>query len=310
MVHVSLSGVNPTDWKARDRIASPTSHVDPTGIAARRPRSRTRWITPHHDGVGVIVAIGTRVPAHRLGERVWMWQAQWGRDSGTAAEYVTLPVQHAVPLPQDVGDDLAAGLGIPAMTAHYCLFADGPLDPTEHVLVHGGAGAVGHFAIELARHAGAQVATTVSSPEKAAIAEAAGADLVVNYNEDDVAGALVRWAPNGVTRILEVDLPSNIELDATVASPGASVQVYAHPARPTVMPWRLLEANLRLEFMLVYTISDAAKRRAVAGVANALEAGALTSLPVTKFALSEVADAHRAVRGNLLGKALIDVQGT
>jgi NADPH2:quinone reductase len=293
LVRVSVSGVNATDWKARDRLDG----------------SRPGWVIPHHDGAGTVVAVGDGVPPRRVGERVWLWQAGWGRSAGTAAEYVALPAAHAVPMPQHVPDSLAAGLGIPAMTAHYCLFIDGPLGPADSVLVHGGAGAVGHAAVELARNAGARVATTVSSPAKVDLAQSAGADLVVDYREDGAVDQLREWAPAGVTRIIEVDLAANIGLDAAVAAPGAAVLVYAQPTGPVSTPWRLLEANVRLEFMLVYTISDSAKRAAVAGVSSALAAGALSPLPVSWFSLEDTAEAHDAVRARTVGKALVNVTG-
>jgi NADPH2:quinone reductase len=303
LVQMNVSGVNPTDWKARRRFVDTASNDQSNDGRLDAPG----WVIPHHDGAGVVVEVGSGVPEHRVGERVWLWQAQWGRAAGTAAEFVSIPASQAVALPHGVDDDLAAGLGIPAMTAHYCLFIDGPLDGTDRVLVHGGAGAVGHAAIELARHAGARVATTVSSPHKAGIAEQAGADLVLDYHNDDVVGRLREWAPKGVTRIVEVDLAANLELDATLAAPGAAVLVYAQPTRPVITPWRLLEANVRLEFMLVYTLSQSAKRAAVAGVNSALSAGALTSLPIVRFPIADTARAHQAVEDNVVGKVLIDV---
>jgi NADPH2:quinone reductase len=171
LVQMNVSGVNPTDWKARRRFVDTASNDQSNDGRLDAPG----WVIPHHDGAGVVVEVGSGVPEHRVGERVWLWQAQWGRAAGTAAEFVSIPASQAVALPHGVDDDLAAGLGIPAMTAHYCLFIDGPLDGTDRVLVHGGAGAVGHAAIELARPAGARGATTLSSPHKNRIAEHAGA---------------------------------------------------------------------------------------------------------------------------------------
>jgi NADPH2:quinone reductase len=177
-------GRQPTDWKARL-----------TGDG-----DRPAWVIPNQDGAGVIVAVGDAMTAERIRERVWLWQAQWQRASGTAAEYVALPSAHAAPLPDGASLDLGAGLGIPAMTAHGCLSPTGRSAPTDHVLVQGGAGAVGHAAIELPRRAGARVAATVSGPEKGALAAAAGAELVVNYHHEDVARRIRDWAPGGVEK--------------------------------------------------------------------------------------------------------------
>jgi NADPH2:quinone reductase len=290
LVAVAVSGVNPTDWKARGA----TGGDGPS------------WVIPNQDGAGVIVAVGDGVASERVGERVWLWQAQWRRASGTAAEYVSLPAVQAVPLPDEASFDLGAGLGIPAMTAHRCLFASGPLGPADRVLVHGGAGAVGHAAIELARRAGAPVATTVSGPEKGALASAAGAELVVDYRREDVVRRIRDWAPDGVARIVEVDLARNLAHDAAVLAPGGAIVVYARTTEPVRPPWDLMAANARIDFMLVYTMPEDAKRAAIADITAALREGALTELPCTRFSLSDTAAAHDAVERGAVGKVLID----
>src|SRR5215831_13692982 len=149
---------------------------------------------PHHDGTGVIDAVGPGVDAARVGERVWTWMAAAGNQWGTAAQWSVLPARQAVSLPDGASFELGASLGIPAMTAHRALFADGPVDG-KNVLVAGGAGAVGHYAIELAKWAGAHVVTTVSGPEKGELAAKAGADLVVNYRDKDAIGQVKSFAP-------------------------------------------------------------------------------------------------------------------
>src|SRR5689334_3317801 len=190
-VKVAWSGVNPTDWKQR------TGEGEVEGGLQ----------VPNQDGSGVIDAVGDGVDGGRLGERVWIYFAAWERAYGTAAEYVCLPSAQAVALPSNASLELGAMLGIPAMTAHRCLFAGGPVEG-QTVLVHGGAGAVGHFAIELARRAGANVVTTVSGPEKAKLAEAAGAHVVVNYKDEDAAEQITK-AFGPVDRIVEVALAQN-----------------------------------------------------------------------------------------------------
>src|SRR3954447_2333416 len=167
-VRIAFSGVNPTDWKSR-------SSADPDGD----------FQVPNHDGSGTIDAIGEGVDPARVGERVWIWFAARERPWGTAAEYSVMPGRQAVPLPDNASFELGASIGIPAMTAHRCLFADGPIEGTT-VLVAGGAGAVGRCAIEVARWAGAaRIVATVSNDEKAQIARDAGADAIVNYKADD-----------------------------------------------------------------------------------------------------------------------------
>ncbi len=287
-VSLNVSGVNPTDWKAR-------------GNEVKFP-----FQVPNQDGAGVIDAVGDGVDPGRAGERVWVYFAAWQRQWGTAAEYTVLPAEQAVPL-GDAAFDLGASFGIPALTAHRCLFADGALTGAT-VLVAGGAGAVGHAAIELARWGGAKnVIATVSSEEKARLASAAGAHHVVNYHEPDAAARIRERAPDGVDRVVEVDLEANLELDLAVGA--THIVTYAATADQSVaVPVRaLMGPNVVLRFVLIYTIPRDALRRAVADVSQAVREGALTTLPLHRFPLERAADAHDAVQGGAVGKVLIDV---
>ena len=288
-VKIEVSGVNPTDWKSRSG-------------ATARPMSGGFQI-PHHDGAGVIDAVGAGVDPGRVGQRVWTWLAAYGQPWGTAAEWCVVPADQAVPLPAGVSAELAASLGVPAMTAHRCLFADGPIDGRS-VVVAGGAGAVGHFAIELAKHAGARVAATVSGPAKAQLAERAGADVVVNYKDADVADQLASFAP--ADRIIEVALGSNLALDLALSGPQTRIVTYASEADDPVLPIRAcMTANVCLRFVLLYGVPRAALLQAAADINQALADGALTELPVTRFGLDEIAAAHDAVEGGAVGKVLV-----
>ena len=287
-VRVTMSGVNPTDVKSR---------------AGLTPRPIDGFQVPHQDGAGVIDAVGPGVPAERVDERVWLWMAAVGK-WGAAAEYSVVPADQAVPLPDRASEGLGASLGVPAMTAHRCLFADGPLDGAA-VLVAGGAGAVGHYAIELARRAGARVATTVSSPEKADLARAAGADLVVNYREPGALDQLRDFAPV-MDRIVEVNLPANLDLDLALSGPSTVVVTYAATADdPTLPVRRCMSANVTLRFILLYGVPRPDLLRAAADVTSAVEAGDLTELPFRHFALRDVAEAHEAVEAGAVGKVLV-----
>jgi NADPH2:quinone reductase len=289
LVRVAVSGVNPTDWKAR-ATATGFDHV-----------------VPNQDGAGTVEAVGPGVDPGRVGDRVWLYNAAWQRSHGTAAQWIALPAEQAVPLPDGASFDLGASLGIPAMTAHRCLFADGPLPAGAQVLVHGGAGAVGHAAIELARWAGARVAATVSSAEKARLAQEAGAELVVNYREEPVAERVRAWATDGVRRIVDVDVAANLDTNAEVLADGGVITAYAVSDRSVTFTRPLMFHNLAIEFVLVYTMPDEAKRAAVADITRALRGGALTTLPLTRFALEQTAAAHDAVENGAVGKVLIDV---
>jgi NADPH:quinone reductase len=283
-VRVAVSGVNPTDWKTR---------------LQERPFP---FQVPDQDGAGVIDAVGSGVDESRVGERVWLYLAAYQNQWGTAAEYSVVPAERAVAF--DAADELGASLGVPALTAHRCLHADGPF---KSVLVHGGAGAVGHAAIELTRFAGAWVIATASSDEKAELARAAGAHAVVNYRAADAAERLRELGP--VDRVVEVALHQNLELDLAACADHAAIVSYgATPDDVAQVPVRrLMTANLVLRFMILYTIPPAALAQAVSDVSAAVEAGALTALPVHRFALEHAAEAHDAVQGGAVGKVLIEL---
>jgi NADPH:quinone reductase len=289
LVRVRASGVNPTDYKIR---------------AGLTPRPIDGFQVPHQDGAGIIEAVGAGVDPGRVGERVWLWLAAAGRRWGTAAEWTVVPDRQAAPLPDGASFDLGASLGVPAMTAHYCLFCDGPVNG-QTVLVAGGAGAVGHYAIELAKRAGARVITTVSGPEKAALAEKAGADLVVNYRSADAAQQIRAIAP-AVDRVVEVALGANLALDLALAGPGTTVVTYAAEAADPVLPVRAcMTANVTLRFVLLYGVPAAALDLAAADITAALAAGDLTGLPVRKFPLDAIAAAHEAAEAGAVGKIIV-----
>ena len=290
-VKVAYSGVNPTDWKSR------------SGSTAR-PGSGFQ--IPHHDGAGVIDAVGEGVDSSRIGQRVWLYLAAAGRPWGTAAEWTVVPERQAVPLPDNASFELGASLGIPALTAHRCLFADGDITALP-VLVSGGAGAVGHFAIELAKRAGARVVATVSAEEKAALARAAGADLVVNYRDADALDQIRVFATR-FARVVEVNLAVNLELDLALSGSHTVIVAYAADAPDPTLPVRVcMTANVVLRFVLLYTMPEEAVQRAVMDVNDAVAAGALSELPVHRFPLEQCAAAHDAVQSGAVGKVLLDV---
>jgi NADPH2:quinone reductase len=308
-VRVAVSGVNPTDWKARRRGAG--------GGALAFPE-----IVPNQDGAGTVDAVGDGVASTRIGERVWLWEAAWQRADGTAQELVVLPARQAVPLPDDASFDVGASLGIPALTAHLCLtaadrgsgsLARGALDGRT-VLVAGGAGAVGHAAIQLACWAGARVIATVSSERKARLARAAGAEHVVNHRENGVVEEIRKLSPEGVDVIVEVAPAANAAIDAAVLARDGTVAVYATDdgADLGLDVGGLMYLNGRYRFVLVYTVPDEAKDRAVEAVSTAVADRALpvgedAGLPLHRFPLERAADAHAAVEAAAVGKVLIDV---
>lgn len=272
----------------------------------------------------MIESVGPDVDPGRVGERVWLWESAHGRPAGgTAQELTVLPAEHAVRLPDDASFDLGASFAIPFMTAHRCLTvhegAAQVLGPGalagRTVLVSGGAGAVGNAAIQLGRWAGATVITTVSSPEKAALAARAGAHHVVNYREQDVVGEVRRRAPEGVDVVVEVAAAANAEICEGVLAPDGTVASYADDGgAPLTLPVRpMMVLNARWQFVLVYTAPATWKTRALHDLGEALAQGALrvgdeAGLPLHHFALEDTAAAHAAVEQGVVGKVLIDVR--
>ena len=288
LVRVQVSGVNPTDWRSR-------TNADPLFA----------WQIPHQDGAGTIEAVGDGVAATRIGERVWVYHAANGRQYGTAADFTCVPSSQAVRLPDQVSMEQGAGLGIPFITAHWCLFGDGPIDGAT-VLVTGGAGAVGHAAIELARNAGARVIATVSGEEKAVLARAAGADAVLNYRDPNFLADLKDAAPEGVDRVVDVALGVNLDANLSVLRPHGTIVTYAvEPSDPVVPVRRLMGGNATIRFMLVYGLLPEAIAAAVRDVSEALDRGRLTRLPEHEFTLSDVVAAHEAVENGAVGKVLV-----
>ncbi len=310
-VRVVVSGVNPTDSQSR------------AGRYGDETDGTTEFV-PNQDGSGFIDAIGDGVDGLAIGDRVWIVLAAYQRPaSGTAQEYTVVPAKRVFLLPAEADFETGASIGIPAITAHRTLTVsdDGPtrLHPGaltgKTVLVAGGAGAVGHAAIQLANWAGATVITTVSNDQKAVNAAAAGAHHVVNYRGPDPANKIREAAPEGVDLVVEVAPEKNLELDLSVLKPRGTIASYAMAGdgRLTLDIGQNMGLNARYQFVLLYTVGWEIVASAAADVNAAIVAGALpvgesAGLPLHRFTLEQTADAHRAVENGTVGKVLIRVQ--
>ena len=299
LVRVAASGVNPSDTKNRGGW----------GGYSEMPFPR---IIPHNDGAGVIIAVGRGVSEARLNERVWLYEAQRnGRAFGTAAEHVSVPERYAVPLPGNASFLLGACLGVPAMTAHRCLFANGSL-LGRTVLIQGGGGAVGHAAIQLARWAGAKVIATVSRPAQAEAAQEAGAHFVIDRLREDVI-ARVREATSGqgLDRIVEVAFEANLESNLEVLKVGGTISTYATgsaDAAPCIPFYRLTLQAITVNFVFVYVMPDEARAAAIRDINAAIEADALRPFVGRRLALREIATAHDLQdSGKVVGNIVVDV---
>ena len=293
-VRLAASGVNPVDCKRRQ--------------GGRGAMDGTR-VVPHFDGAGLVDGVGDGVDGARLGERVWIYEAQWERALGSAAECIALAADRAVRLPDNTGFDAGACLGIPAMTAHRCVFADGPLDG-QTVLVTGGAGAVGRYAIQFAVLGGARVIATVSSADKAAVATDAGAHEIIDYKGEDVPARVAEiTGGDGVARIIEVNFGANLETSLAVIANNGVIASYASDSvpEPTLPFYRMVYANTTLRPVLVFGMPEDAKSHAIADITRWSESGALSHHIGPRFALADTAAAHRAIEDGAFGKVVIEI---
>ena len=294
LVRIFASGINPSDTKAR---------------LGGRP---VKWplIVPHSDGAGVVEQVGAGVDPDWVNQRVWVYNGQWERSLGTAAEYIALPADQVVPLPGSVSFIEGACLGIPAMTAHRCLFADGPVSD-QIVLVTGGAGAVGHYAIQLAKWGGATVITTVSSDQKAERTVEAGVDYVFNYREEDVAARIAEVTDNnGVDRIVDVEFGGNLPVSQKVINDNGSISTYASMGErePKFPFYSLMRTNINIRLVFVYTMLQTAKAQACKDIVEAIEDQKLIHSIGPSFSLEDTAAAHELIESrDYIGNVVLEL---
>lgn len=292
-VAVQCSGVNPIDVKRRQ--------------GGRGTMSAPR-IIPHFDGAGTIDAVGAGVDPQRIGQRVWIYGAQWQRDFGAAADFVILPHEMAVPLPDHTDFAEGACLGIPGLTAYAAVFYDGDV-ANQNLMVTGGAGAVGRYAVQFAKLSGARVISTVSTDEKAALASSAGADEIVNYRQEDVARRVREITDGaGVDRIVEVEFGGNLATSLKILRIGGTIATYASQAdpTPTVPFYDLMYRSVVVRHVLVFQMPEQLMQRAVRDISDWLQQRKLTHHLGPRFSLADTVAAHHAVEQGAVGKVLVE----
>ena len=298
LVKIYASAVNPSDTKTREGWG---------GIPMSFPR-----VIPHNDGAGIIEDVGEGVNNSRVGERVWLYETQQGRPFGTAAEYAVVPASFAITLPENTSFAEGACLGVPAMTAHRAVFADGDVKG-KTILVTGGAGAVGNYAIALAKWGGAKVFTTVSRPQQAEVASSASADEIINYKTEDIAQRIqeITGEERSIDRVIDVNFTANLPVTNKVLKSNGVIVSYssANPGdRPELPFLSMLLNNTTIRLVLVYTMPEEAKQKATEDITKALREGALRHNIARRFSLNEVAQAHEAQdSGEMIGKAVIEI---
>jgi NADPH2:quinone reductase len=292
-VRLHLSGINPGDTKKRSGW-----------LGSTMPYPR---VIPHSDGAGVVDSVGAGVDPARVGSRVWVWGAQSYRALGTAAEFTVVPADHAIELPDEVGDEVGASLGIPGITAHRTVFGDGPVDG-QTVLVHGVLGGVGSLAAQLARWGGATVIGTVSRTADLDRVAPTVASHAVGLEGSGAAERIRAVAPEGVDRVIEVSLSDNADLDVEVLAIGGVIAAYASRLdRPELPFWPLLFSNITLRLLGSDDFPAAAKLRAAEDLTAAAREGALGVTVAETLPLERVAEAHDLVDAGSGGRVLVSI---
>ncbi len=291
------------------RVRLEASGVNPADVGRRGGGYRAMEyprVIPNSDGAGIIDQVGDGVTRLKAGQRVWLFNGQRnGRAFGTAAEYIALAEHLVTPLPDNLSFAEGATLGIPGMTAWTCLYCDGPI-VGQTVLVTGGAGAVGFYAIQFARKGGARVVATVGSAEQERIAREAGAELVVNRREGDVAGA-ISAAAGGVDRIVEVAFAANLATSLAVLHPSGVIAAYSSDEPEPGLPfWPLVLLGATVRFVLVFAAQQG-HAEAIAGISAALSQGWLKSNVGRRLPLECIAEAHELVEAGGGGKVVLEL---
>ncbi len=295
LVRVATSGVNPSDWKSRSGLT--------TSVPLTAP------VIPHSDGAGVITQVGAGVDAARVGQRVWLWNGQWQRSHGTAAEFIALPANQAVPLPDNTDFAEGACLGIPAMTAAQAVKLSN-LHRGDTALVHGGAGAVSQYVIQFCKHRGIRVITTISNSRKAETALAVGADVAINYVEEAVSERVQHLTQGrGVDAIIDLNYSANASLVPLVLKPHGTVVVYGtNDAQCSVPALWMMRSSITVKSFLVYELSATDRTQIIEELSLALQSGMLKHHVAAELPLASIAQAHDLVQqGALIGNLVLRV---
>ena len=296
LVRLSTSGVNPSDVKKR---AGSFPNLLDDGL-----------VIPNSDGAGVIEAVGDNVDSSRIGERVWVYQAQFARRFGTAAEYVALDAARAVPLPDNADFDVGACMGIPCMTAHRTVFSGGDVNG-QTLLITGAAGRVGHYATQWASQAGATVIATASNDTDSKTCTDAGAAAVVNHRSDNVVEEILSaTAGNKVDRIIDLEFGANLNTSLQVIATSGTIVTYGSVAvpEPTLPFFQMMYLDLNVEFVIVYAMPEAAKMHAARDITEALANDRLQHRIAKRRPLTEIAEANVLVeQGTIRGAVVLDI---
>ena len=296
LIRMFASAVNPSDVKKR-------AGAQPAGF-------ENGFVIPHSDGAGIIEAVGAGVAQSRIGERVWIYQAQFGRNCGTAAQYLAIPSDLAAPLPENTPFDIGACIGIPVMTAHRCVYNVDNLEG-KNVLVTGASGRVGYYAAQWAKLAGAKVIATAGSESRCRIAEQTGAAEVLNYKEENLVEKIGEiTSGKGIDHIVDVEFGMNARISAEIINNCGTISTYSSSLRPEPeLPfYPMMFKNVTLDMVLVYNMPDAAKSQAINDIYTALDRGSLRHRIAESWPMEKTACAHQSIEaGGLDGCVVVEI---
>ncbi len=293
LVRLHASGLNPHDVKRRSGW-----------LGGRVP---AEGIIPHSDGAGSVVDVGADVSPDWIGARVLVFGAGHHGYHGTAAEYVLLPVENILRIPDALGFVEAAALGVPGITACYAVLSGRPV-ANKWVLVHGGAGAVGRAAVDVASWCGARVIATVSSQSKADVAQAAGAEVVLNYKTCNVATAVAEvTGGRGADLVVDVDFGANLLLDAQSVAENGRVASYSSTSNrtPTLPYYDFAMKGVTLHFVQAMNIPDDAARQACDVISSMVHRGRLRSSVEHTLDLARIAEGHALLETGAAGAKVV-----
>ena len=298
-VRLRAAGLNPVDTKLRSRGVF-FDNALPAVLGC--------------DGAGEVVAVGEQAKRFMLGDRVWFCHGGLGSEQGNYAEYTVLDEAHAEFMPVSVDFSQAAAAPLVLITAWEALFDRGRLEEGQSVLIHAGAGGVGHVAIQLAKIRGARVITTVSSPEKAEFVRSLGADAVIDYGRQDVLAAVNDWTSGrGVDLALDTVGPAVLAASIPAVAHYGTLVTLLEPG-PTFDWKEARNRNLSVAFTLMLTpmLRDLPAARAhhneILRVCGAwMDEGRLRVEVAKTFPLNQAAEAHRLLgAGHMLGKLVLE----
>lgn len=293
LIRIHTSGVNPSDVKKR---AGAFPNLLDDGL-----------VIPHSDGAGVIEAVGANVSQSRIGERVWVYQAQFARRFGTAAEYLAIDAERAVAMPDEASFAIGACLGIPVMTAHRCVFADGTVEG-KTVLVTGGAGRVGYYAIQWASQSGASVIATASNPDDVALCKSLGAEHVVNHRDAEWSEQVLE-ATSGkrVDRVVDVEFGGNLSQVLKLINTSGVIATYSSTqVREPQLPFmQMMYLDLTIRMVIVYAMPESAKQEAIVAITDSLRLDQLKHRVTHELGLNQIGKAHELIEQGGFGGAVI-----